>query len=124
MKTSMSKKTNKPKIVSAEEIRNHKILSSDDAQVVRALAAAAREQSARFTMLDFADVRLRATARDFGEASDPDDAGYTMHLRDLKKAAILFVYEALKNADMAIIKEYPEIDNALDLLYWLSLEVS
>jgi hypothetical protein len=65
---------------------------------------------------------LRACARDYGEASEAhtiDLNATVLADRALQKAAVLFVYEALKVCDNAMIKEWPHFDEMLKSLAML-----
>jgi hypothetical protein len=104
-----------PKAVTAKnaEIDAHELLSQEQRQLCKTLRNDSRSKGYPFAMFDFAKIALRARARDYSEA----DTGMTE--RDLQRAAILYVYEALKATDLAIIKEWPEFDEMLRNLEYL-----
>jgi hypothetical protein len=89
------------------------MLDQDHRLMCKAMRNQARKDGTEFTMMDFARVCLRATAVDYAGAE-----GYARVAADRahQHAALLFVYEALKACDHAIIKEWPEFDMMLQQL--------
>jgi len=92
------------------EIDAQPLLDQDHRLMCKAMRNQARKDGAEFTMMDFARICLRATAVDYAGAE-----GYERISADRshQHAALLFVYEALKACDHAIIKEWAEFDTML-----------
>ena len=126
----------KQQLVSTQEIRDHVMLDDNLRKLARIFRATAKKRGDDFTMLDFAQVSLRAEAQNYvnaandadftPQADDTDPAEHDHAQRkhaladlELRKAAVRYVYEALKRCDVAIVAEYPDLPEALDLLYWL-----
>lgn len=113
------------KKLTKKQLSEHPLLDHEQIKLTLTFAKISAKKGESFTMLDFAQVALRATALDYTEARDRADASgetdaFVMADRDLKRAAILYVREALLASQEAIISEYPDLDNAVDLLTWLS----
>ena len=70
----------------------------------------------RFRMFDFARIALHATASDYANADDEDIAERVKTEMALHRAALLFVYEALKACDHEIITQWPDFDMMLQQL--------
>lgn len=98
------------------EIKKHELLTSDQTVMCRAMRDESRRTGEDFTMHDFAKIALRACARNYA-----DGVGAPIIAdAELRRAAILYVYEALKACDIAIIKQWPEFDEMLRSLTYLS----
>jgi hypothetical protein len=84
------------------EIDGHPLLDRDQQKVCKSLNNLAKRENRPFTMLEFAEIALRATGNDYAATSSEDDAAAC----DLahRRAAILYVYEAIK-AGPPIISE-------------------
>lgn len=95
------------------EIDKQPLLDQDHKLMCKAMRTQSRKDGGAFTMLDFARICLRATAVNYEGAEISARAGAD---RALQHAALLFVYEALKACDHAIIKEWPEFDTMLQQL--------
>lgn len=95
------------------EIDAHELLSADQRLLCKVMRNESRINGYPFEMFDFAKIALRARARDYVE----NDSG--RQERDLQRAALLYVYEALKATDLAIIKEWPDFDEMLRSLEYL-----
>jgi len=106
------------------EIESHELLTSEQHLLCKAMRNESRRAGHDFTLYDFAKVALRATARDYVEASDLSEAAREQarvtHERALQRAAILFVYEALKACDINLIKQWPEFDEMLRSIVMLA----
>ena len=95
------------------EIDAHPLLNRDQ----RAMCKLMRNTDGRrFRMFDFARVELHATASDYANADDDDIAERVKTEMALHRAALLFVYEALKACDHDIIKQWPDFDIMLQQL--------
>lgn len=94
------------------EIDAHELL--DDGQ--RIMLKAMRRARRSLTMLDFAQVALRATGCNYARADAGLDGSAQVADRAHRRAAVLYVYEALRASDAAIIKEWPEFDEMLRML--------
>lgn len=95
------------------EIDAQPMLDQDHKLMCKAMRTQSRKDGIEFTMMDFARICLRATAVDYVGAESYEK---TVADRALQYAALLFVYEALKACDHAIIKEWPEFDTMLQQL--------
>jgi hypothetical protein len=105
-------------------IDSHDLLDDAARQLCKQMRTMARATGEPFSMLAFAEIHLRASAKTYAEADERDNAASTMMAsRDLRRAAILYVYEALKATDIAIISEYPDLPEALDLLTWINRDL-
>lgn len=104
------------------EIREHDLLDDEQRKIARALRGAASRRGEAFTMLGFAELALRATAVDYGAVTDEDDAIAQRVIADarLRDAAVLYVYEALRATDNALIREWPEFDEMLRMIVSLA----
>lgn len=105
------------------EIREHELLDDEQRKIIRALRGAASRRGESFTMLGFAEVALRATAVDYGAVTDGGDEAIPERViadARLRDAAVLYVYEALRATDNAIIREWPEFDEMLRMLVSLA----
>ena len=82
--------------VSEPEIDDHPLLDDEQRKICKALRRAALREERAFTMLDFAEVALRATGNDY--AAVTDQGGHLAARRDRlhRLAAVLYVYEAVK----------------------------
>lgn len=95
------------------EIDAHPLLDRDQ----RAMCKVMRNTDGKyFRMYDFARIALHATASDYANADDDDIPERVRTERALHRNALLFVYEALKTCDHAIIKEWPDFDTMLQQL--------
>jgi hypothetical protein len=93
------------------DIDSHPLLDRDQRKIVKIF----RNKDRSITMIDFAKIALRATARDYTNASVE---GFSEAITDraLRHAALLYVYEALKACDHDIIRQWPEFDTMLEQL--------
>jgi hypothetical protein len=78
------------------EIDAQPMLDQDHKLMCKAMRTQSRKDGTPFTMADFARICLRATAVDFAGAESYER---TVADRALQKAALVFVYEALKGCD-------------------------
>lgn len=103
--------TTQRKAMRDSEIDAQPMLDRDQKAMCRVMRDTSRRGGGSFTMMDFARIVLGAAAVDYASEEcdeDGDPAGGT-----LERAALLFVYEALRHCDHAIIKEWPEFDTML-----------
>lgn len=105
-----------PKLLSNTEIDAQTLLDQDQRSMCRIMRNHARKEGIPFTMMDFARITLRATAVDYTGADAESTDDRTLADRALQRAALLFVYEALKACDHDIIKEWPEFNTMLQQL--------
>ena len=100
------------------EIEAHELLDDDQRLMLRVMRTQARRDRSPFTMLDFAQVALRASGVDYAAAYEADDSITARVIADaqLRKNAVLYVYEALRATDNALIREWPEFDEMLRCL--------
>jgi hypothetical protein len=103
-------------MIKLTEIRAHELLDSTQRDVCWAMAKHSREAKHAFDWLKYAEINLKGTATNYVENTN-DMA--TLNERDLKRAAVLYVYEALRACDIPIIKEWPEFDEMLKNLGYL-----
>lgn len=119
------------KTITTKQISEHELLDHTDRQVADAMRRDARETKREFTMLDFAVVKLKGEARnyvesdEYGETDWPAQHAHRLVTREraLKRAAIFYVYEALRAVDAPIINEWPEFDEMLRCLVTLDQEL-
>lgn len=78
------------------EIDAHPLLSEDQRQVCKDLRDLAEREHRSFTMLEFAEVALRATGNDYAAVTDRGGPEAARHDQAHRRAAILYVYEAVK----------------------------
>lgn len=86
------------------EIDAHPLLDREQREICKNLRNAARKEHRPFTMLDFAEIALRATGNDYAATRDQDGYQAARHDNAHRQAAILYVYEAIK-AGPPIISE-------------------
>ncbi len=106
--------TTKRKMMRNFEIDAQPMLDRDQKAMCRVMRDTSRRGGGSFTMMNFARIALGAAAVDYASeecGEDGDPAGGDA--RSLERAALLFVYEALRHCDHAIIKEWPEFDTML-----------
>lgn len=79
------------------DIDNHPLLTDLQRADCHSLTQLRKQQRAKFTMFDFAEASLRASGCRFAHVASSTDSG-TRGAADLehKRAAVLYVYEALK----------------------------
>jgi hypothetical protein len=89
----------KSKKLTNAEIDKHPLLTADQRQLCKIFRDKSKERRESFTMLDFAVICLRATARDYAEAFEVrSGCGDTIGTdAEHRRAAIFYAYEALKN---------------------------
>ncbi len=117
----MPKKQTETKPLRFAEINAHELLDDEQRKMCRIMSDRSHRSGESFTMLDFARISLRATGNTYAELkNDGDTAKQVMADREHQRAAVLFVYEALKACDIAIIKEWPEFDEMLKNLVYLA----
>jgi hypothetical protein len=105
------------------EIDSHELLDAEQAKLCKVMRNTARSTRETFTLLNFAEIALRAEARDYTAAQELTLSAQVIADARLRRAAILYVYEALKASDVALIAEYPDLPEALDLLTWLNRDM-
>lgn len=108
------------------EIDAHELLDDGQRLILKTFRNDRRsKRQPPITMLDFAQIALRANALDFAEsgaydALDVPEASeiitdeFVMANRALQRAAVLYVYEALQACDNALVRS--ELDPALRTL--------
>lgn len=90
----------KPKKMTNAEINAHPLLTADQRKLCKIFRDKSKERRESFTMLDFAAICLRATARDYAEALETRSCGcgdIVTADAEHRRAAIFYAYEALKN---------------------------
>jgi hypothetical protein len=103
------------------DLADHPLLDEEQVRMARAFARVAVRKQESFDLLQFAEIALRATARDAGPVLEGENIVLRVKVdRELKRTAVLYVYEALKACDIAIIKEWPEFDEMLKNLVYLA----
>lgn len=105
-KTKTAKKTveTRPAIMTNDEIDAHPLLDPEQRRICKGLRNAAKSDGSSFTMLAFAEISLRATGNNYADVTD--QGGHEAARCDYahRRAAILYVYEAIK-AGPAIVAE-------------------
>lgn len=105
------------------EINEHPILDDELRAICKRLRRTATRMSDKsFTWSDFAEISLRAAARNYAATGDDVTRETVLTDQALKRAALLYAYEAIKNCESGMVSEYPELDNVLDLFRWVLLE--
>lgn len=111
------------------QIDAHPLLDDAERGICKVLRNHAKEIGESFTMLDFAANCLRATGRDYAEALDHDGDGdlnspdcVETVLADAKhrRAAVLYVYEALKKGPAIVTETIRDRGTLRDLELLLS----
>ena len=89
------------------EIDAHPLLTREHQTLCKSLRTLAKRNGDPFTMLQFAEITLRATGNNY--AAVTDEGGHEAAMRDNEHrlAAILYVYEAIK-AGPPIVSETAE----------------
>lgn len=106
-------------MIKLKEIRSHEMLDDEQRLIATALVKIAKRDKSDFTWLAFAEVALRASAKTYAAAAELGEAPPVQEDRELRRAAVLYVFEALRACDLAIIKEWPEFDEMLKNLEYL-----
>jgi len=106
------------------EIKEHEILTDEQRDLARTFRKLAQGRGEDLTWLQFAEVALRAAGRDYGTASDTQ-LGHTVAEqaladRELRRNAILYVYEALRATGHGFIRSGPQFDETLRNLVLLA----
>ena len=86
------------------EIDGHPLLDEGQRRICKELRNVAKKDREPFTMLDFAEIALRATGNDYAAITDLGGPRAAHLDAAHRRAAILYVYEAIK-AGPAIIAE-------------------
>jgi hypothetical protein len=86
------------------EIDGHPLLDEEQRRICKELRNVAKKGRESFTMLDFAEIALRATGNDYAAVTDQGGPQAARFDDAHRRAAILYVYEAIK-AGPAIIAE-------------------
>lgn len=103
------------------EIDAHLLLTDEQKKLCKIFRDKATKDGDEFTMLDFAQIVLRATGCDY--AASVTDHQTVVHDASHRRAAIIYVYEALRAVDAPIITEWPEFDEMLKCLVTLADEL-
>ena len=124
-KTNSAKKTKAPEalaIMTDVEIDAHPLLDHDQQKICKGLRNMAERNGEPFTMLQFAEIALRASGNTY--AAVTDQGGHEAACRDSehRQAAILYVYEAIK-AGPAIVSETANDRGTLKDLELLALHL-
>lgn len=106
-----------------KNIDSHPLLTDSQRTVCAALNRVARSKREEFTMLDFARIALRATGNDYASAIGSDDLEVYAADREHKRAAILYVYEALKATEHPLIQDWTGLPDCLKVLKNLAEEL-
>lgn len=94
------------------EIDAHPLLTHEE----RATLKIMRNKRRDITMYDFAKIVHQAAATDYANVDRRTDGDRWLVRRALQRAALLYVYEALKACDHDIIKQWAEFDTMLQQL--------
>jgi hypothetical protein len=78
------------------QIDAHLLLDRDQQKTCKILRDLAKKEGSSFTMLEFAEIALRATGNEYARVTD--EGGHQAAVCDdaHRRAAILYVYEAIK----------------------------
>jgi hypothetical protein len=107
-----------------EQINAHPLLDDTERRLCKIFRTQSKAAGESFTMLDFAANCLRATGRDYAEMFDRDGDGnldstncFATLIADAKhrRAAILYVYEALKGGPPIITETIGDRGTLRDL---------
>lgn len=98
--------------IPTKDIASHPLFDRDHQTMARVMSRSAKQAGRSFTMLDFAEICLRATGRDYTEAEDGSPAEAVADIAH-RRAAVLYVYEALKATPLAIIAEWDGFEEML-----------
>jgi hypothetical protein len=95
-----------------------------DAEQRRLCAELNRAAGNSLTMLEFATIALRAAGNNYAAVTDGPDS-HARVAADLahRRAAVLYVYEALKASEIEWIREWADLEAALDTLELLHFEL-
>ena len=109
-------------IVTDVEIDAHPLLDREQQKLCKSLRTIAKRNGDPFTMLQFAEIALRASGNNY--AAVTDQGGHEAARRDSEhcQAAILYVYEAIK-AGPAIVSETAEHRGTLKDLELLAIHL-
>jgi hypothetical protein len=111
-------------LLTDEQINAHPLLNDNERRICKILRNHSKEAGESFTMLDFAANCLRATGRNYAEAFDhdgdgnlnsPDCAATVLADAKHRRAAVLYVYEALKGGPPIITETIGERGTLRDL---------
>ncbi len=94
------------------------LLSSDERRMYKALSKHSRDVDHALTDHLYADICLRGAAKNFAEHAD-DESHVFLYMRELRRAAVLYVREALLATDNELIRSWPDFDEmirSLDML--------
>lgn len=85
------------------EIDAHPLLTAEERKLCKIFRDMSKRQRTPFSMLDFAQICLRATGIDYANV-DVDDNIRSRHRADKKhrRAAILYAYEEIKNGSAIV----------------------
>ena len=97
------------------EIDAHPLLDQEQREICKNLRNAAKKERRPFTMLDFAEIALRATGNDYAATRDQDGYQAARHDNAHRQAAILYVYEAVKAGPPIIAETADERGTLRDL---------
>lgn len=98
------------------EIDKHPLLDDEQKKMCRIFAQTAARKKEAFTMLQFAEVALRATGNDYADARDGEIHEQARTDLEHRRAAVLYVREALISCEHEIITQWPEFDTMLQQL--------
>lgn len=102
-----------------KEIKEHPLLDDDQRKVARALSKLSKREGKEFPALAFAEIALRAEAQNYAATSEDKISEVAFADLKLRRAALLYVYEALRATDLDIVREWSELDEALRSLEYL-----
>ena len=97
------------------EIDGHPLLDQEQRNICKKLRNAARKEQRPFTMIDFAEIALRATGNDYAAATDQGGSQAARCDIAHRQAALLYVYEAIKAAPPIIAETAGERGTLRDL---------
>jgi hypothetical protein len=101
--------------LSDAEIDAHPLLDRYQQRLCKSFRNAAKRDRSGFTMLEFAEVVLRATGNDYAAVTDRGGREAARRDGDHRKAAILYVYEALKAGPNIVTETIAERGTLRDL---------
>ena len=109
-------------IVTDVEIDAHPLLDREQQKLCKSFRTIAKRNGDPFTMLQFAEIALRASGNNYAAVTDQGGHKAARHDKEHRQAAILYVYEAIK-AGPAIVSETAEQRGTLKDLALLAIHL-
>jgi hypothetical protein len=101
-------------------IDEHPLLTPELCKLAKHMLRISTTKHETFSLLNFAEINLRATGRDYADVSNINIAALVKADLAHKRAAILYAYEALRASEVALVFEWDGMAEALDTLQILS----